>query len=538
MKIAELIMRDAKDRGLTHFFGLPGGGAPLDLMEAGRVSGVQFVSVAHESSAALMAGYHGLMKSTAGLALAVKGVGAGNLVGGATNAHFERLPVVCLCECSPASFRQKDLVQHCDHTGMFGSVVKSHATLSPEAAPLQIGSAVEKATSGRPGPVLLNLPSDLGQAECASSIPRGTPQPTAPPSREAIDAFRKRLQSARKPAVIAGADALRGKALAELRTFVDNIEAAVLVTMEARGVFPESHARWAGVLVGTFGPNIIESKVLEEADLVVLVGVDAMMSHAPWKSTLPVIELSADGRYESLARTPALRVDGDLRSGLAALAAHRQPGFSIGSIKSMRDSILRQFARPPHAKLATQDVLELIRGALPREGALITETGAFVTMVERLWPVEEPGAYYGTSGGRTMGLMLPAILGAKLAMPDRPMIGLGADGSLLMRLGELEVFARTGVNVPLLIINDRALGTMKSRQKSRGFPDYALDLAEVDFAQIARACGLNGVAVHTPEELRRALVEAIAADRTTLIDVRVDRAAYQDSFGPTIGVLS
>ena len=106
-----------------------------------------------------------------------------------------------------------------------------------------------------------------------------------------------------------------------------------------------------------------------------------------------------------------------------------------------------------------------------------------------------------------------------------------------MRLGELEVFARTGVAVPLVIINDQALGTMKSRQKSRGMPEYGLNLQPVDFAQIAMGCGLNGVTVHTPEQFETELKLALQADRTTLIDARVDAQAYQDSFGPTIGVL-
>ena len=107
MKLAELIITEARERGLRHFFGLPGGGSPLDMMEAGRQLDVSFVSVAHESSAAIMAAYYGLMKNTAGLALSVKGIGAGNLAGGAANAYFERMPVVCLCESSQGMLRRK-----------------------------------------------------------------------------------------------------------------------------------------------------------------------------------------------------------------------------------------------------------------------------------------------------------------------------------------------------------------------------------------------------------------------------------------------
>ena len=107
-----------------------------------------------------------------------------------------------------------------------------------------------------------------------------------------------------------------------------------------------------------------------------------------------------------------------------------------------------------------------------------------------------------------------------------------------MRLGELETFARTGIAVPLIIINDQALGTMKSRQKSRGMPEYGLNFHAIDFAGIATACGLRGVTVSTPEQFESELKLAMEADRTTLIDARVDSQAYQDSFGPTIGVLA
>ncbi len=537
MKLADLIIADAHGRGLRHFFGIPGGGAPLDLMDAGRRRGVQFVNVAHESSAAIAAAYYGAMKGTAGLALSVKGVGAGNLVGGATNVHFERMPVVCLCETSPASFKQRNLVQHVKHDEMFKGVVKFEATLEPQSAAATLRRAESIATDGRPGPVHLDLASDLGTAESGDIAPRLS-RPTALVAGQAsVAEFKGILGRARKPVVIAGGDTIRGGAIRELRSFVDAIGGAVLVTMEARGAFPESDLRWAGVLVGTYGPNVIETEIMAQADLVILIGVDSMMAHAPWKSGLKVIELAALAEYESLAPEPAVRVVSNLKAVLAELSTMRQDGFATAEVQATRKKVLANFRRPSAAVLAAHDVVSIVRTSLPSDGVLISETGAFVTLIEHLWPVETPGTFMGTSGGRTMGLMVPAALGAKNATPDRPMIGLGADGSLLMRLGELEAFARTGVAMPLVIINDRALGTMKSRQKSRGMPDYGLDLHDVGFAQVARACGLNGVTAETPEQLEKALKTAVRSDRTTLIDARVDPQAYQDGFGPTIGVM-
>ncbi len=538
MKLAELIIVEARERGLRHFFGLPGGGSPLDIMDSGRRLGVEFVSVAHESSAAIMAAYYGIMKDTAGLALAVKGIGAGNLAGGAVNTYFERAPVVCLCESSPTHVTQRELVQHYQHAELFGAVVKFQDTLTPDAAAACLQEAVFHATDGRPGPVLLNLPSDLGQAECTDPLPAVSSPAPHPPDRAMLADALEFIQSSGRPVVIAGSDVVRAGATPELLDLVENIGAAVLVNMDARGVFPESHPRWAGVFVGNFSPNIVETEIISQADTVLLVGADAMMSHTPWNSELSTCELVARPEYETLSENPKVRVNGDLKAALTSLLSHNQQGFFQNQIQTTRRKILQNFKRPGQARLAAQDIIEITRAVLPAECALFSETGVYIPMLEHLWTVVRPETYWGTAGGRTMGLMVPAILGAKLARPEVPMVGIGADGSMLMRLGELEVFARTGVAVPLIIINDRALGTMKSRQKSRGMHEYGLDLCSVDFAEIATACGLIGVQVDAPEQFEKELKRALEADRTTLIDARVDPLAYQDSFGPTIGVLA
>ena len=536
MNLAELIIAEAHDRGIRHFFGLPGGGSPLDMMEAGRRFGVDFVSTAHESTAGIAAAYYGMMKETAGLALAVKGVGAANLAGGAANAYFERMPVVCLCETSPNSVTQTEMVQHCEHTGLFKSVTKYQATLYPEDGPDQLREAVYAATAGRPGPVLLNLPSDLGTAEADDFRPVDPLPTSSEPDESSLAAARAFVEETERMVVIAGSDVLRHSAASELLEFVENTGAAVLVNMDARGVFPESNPRWAGVLMGNYIPGIAETEIMACADGVLLVGADAMMTHVPWNSDLPTCELMAFSDYETLSSDPRVRVDGDLKSSLTALSTIRRDGLALTEIDASSRAILEHFKRPAGARFAAHDIIEITRGLMPDDGVLVAETGIFVPMLERLWPVDRRGAYLGTSGGRTMGLTIPAILGAKLAAPDVTMIGLGADGSMLMRLGELEVFARTGVTVPLIIVNDRALGTMKSQQKSRGMAEYELDLHPVDLAAVARSCGLGGVVVESPESFQQALMEALRADRTTLIDARVDPQSYQDSFGPMVGL--
>jgi acetolactate synthase-1/2/3 large subunit len=538
LKAAEAVIRTAREQGLEHFFGIPGGGSPLELIEVGRQIGVEFVNVSHESSAAISAACYGLLKETAGLAMSIRGVGAANLAGGVANVFFERLPLVGICEAPPVTGHPAESVQQCDQSQLFEGVCGYQATLMAEGAQEMIRNAFAKAIDGRPTPSMLHMPAGLGEVEDIPSAQRNDDVIGCSEIDESkLKQVKEFLAKHRHVVVIAGADVVRGRAMPELVAFVESAGAAVLVTMEARGVCPESHPRWAGVFLGLYNPNVIESRVLERADAVVFVGVDAMMTHAPWKLNLPTCELAARPNYSSMS-SPAIRVNGDLKAILGRLADQKQFGFTEIEIKDLRAGILPYFKRPSEARFAAQDIIEITREQLPSDGLLLSETGAFVCMLEHLWPVECPGTFLGTSGGRTMGLMVPAALGARMADRLKPMVGIGADGSLLMRLGELEAFARTRIAMPLVIINDQALGTMKARQKSRGFPDYGLDFQAVDLAAIARACGLEGVTVETPDDFRGQLAKAMRSDRTTLIDARVDQQAYQNSFSPTIGDLS
>jgi len=510
----------------------------MDAMEAGRKAGVDFVHMAHESSVAITAAYYGAALGTAGLAIGVKGVGAGNMVGGVANAYFERMPLVCVCEAGPTG-SDTDLVQVTDHAAMFGSVTKSFSKLKHETAGHALRDAVAIAVDGRQGPTVLDYPSDFDNQDCGDLLEQPARHRESSPDQSALDKAKLLIVNAKRPMVIVGVDVAATGAQNELVAFVEAIGGAVLVNMNARGIFPESHPRWAGVMVGNYIPNTIEGELAELCDLAILVGADSMMTHAPWDFDMPSIELVSRPEYRTTAPTPEVRVDGSLGESLRALSTHSSAntGVPVESIDAAKQNVLRYFERPSNAKFAIQDIVSSCRDALPKEGVLISETGAFVRMLEHLWPVERYGGYLGTSGGRTMGLTIPAALGAKMALPDVPMIGIGADGSTLMRLGELEVFARMNVAMPLVIVNDRALGTMKSRQASRGLPAFGLDLTPVDYAAVARASGINGVIANSPEEFDSALATAMTAGVATVIDARIDQQPYWDSFALSIGAI-
>jgi acetolactate synthase-1/2/3 large subunit len=324
---------------------------------------------------------------------------------------------------------------------------------------------------------------------------------------------------------------------AALVELADKLQAVVLVTMDGRGVFPEMHPRFGCVYIGTAPPHTLYRSFLEEADGVLVIGADGRMKEARWDSDVPVCELVTGPQFAALSDTPQWRVDGRLTPTVERLSRRQnREGFPISRIAELRAAAAPRFARPPAAQFAVQDVIAITREQLPDDGLLFAETGVFQSMLEHLWPVVVPDTFFGSTVGRTMGLTIPALLGAKLACPLRPMVGFTTDGSALMRLGELEVFSRAGVVAPLIVMNDGALGTIQAQQRFQGLPDYGLQLQRVDFASIARTLGLNGVVVETPEEYAAALRQSWDAPSATLIDCRIDPQAYRDSFMPTTGM--
>ena len=535
--VPELLIERAWQEGIRHFFGLPSSGVLLHLLDAGRRRGVEFVSTAHESAGVIAAAYNGYFAGSAGLAIGIQGPGAGNMVGGAVNMQFERKPVVCVCEC-PAAADFGDWGQQADHPGLFHPTATACLRIEPQSAAQTVYDAFRLSAGSRGGPVLLELPRDLGNCQADSDFALAIENSPQEPDPTELDALGDRVSSFERPVIIVGADVGKEGLVSGLLPVAESLQAAVLVTMDARGVFPETHPRFGCVYIGTAPPHALYRSFLEEADGVLVVGADGRMKEARWDIDVPVCELVTQPEFPALSGTGGLRVNGRLAPSLGRLARHRNPvGFPVARIAALRAAAGPRFERPPAAQLAVQDIITITREQLPPDGLLFAETGVFQSMLEYLWPVTVPDTFFGSTVGRTMGLTIPALLGASLACPDRPMIGFGTDGSTLMRLGELEVFARMGAVAPLVVVNDGALGTIRAQQRFQGLPDYGLQLTLVDFARVARALGLNGVVVDTPEDFAAALERAWGAQTATVIDARIDPQAYRDSFMVTTGMV-
>ena len=540
MKLSKLFMNISKEMGNNHFFGIPGSGVPLDLMDSGKDIDLQFINVAHESTAAIAAGTYGLIKNSSGLCLGVKGVGAGNLAGGVANAYFERMPVVCVCETTPDYSYDNEMGQHADHQGLMKSVTKSMVRLTKDNPAQKILDSYKISMQGLRGPVLIDFPSNMGLEEVDSEYkiePLGADKIETYGNIEDIS---KLISNSKKPMLIVGDGVRKDEAISEIIKFSEKIGAGVLSTMNARGVYPESHNRWVGVSTAfdkrqTTRPGLLT----KDSDLIILVGADQMMTHVPWpEGELKTVEIISDNKFKTLSSSPEVKVAGNIKNILIKLldSLGNNRGWEITELNNIYKMIDPRFSRSGKAVFTKEDVLDISKEILPTDGHLFTETGAFIAQLENTWKFDKPLKYFGSSGGRSMGLMIPAFIGGSLASNDAiPSIGIGADGSTLMRMGEFETISRSNLKWPIVIINDASLGTMKYRQGFRGYSDYGLDLKMVDFAGVAKSCGLKGETISNPEEFRKTLNKAFKSDITTVIDARIDPNEYQDSFGGTIG---
>jgi len=539
MNLSKLFMKITKEMGNNHFFGIPGSGVPLDLMDNGREIGVNFVNVAHESSAAIAAGTYGLVNKTAGLALAVKGVGAANLVGGIANAYFERLPVVCVCETTPNYSYENEMVQHTDHKKMMGTLTKMMTTISTDNPSKTILDSYNIASSDIEGPVLIDFPSDIGLADIEESIYEKKNNNYKKVNEDLNKKIINIINSSKKPLVVVGDGVRKSEAIKELLIFVKKINPAVLSSMKARGVYNENEQNWLGVMTDfNENQNTHTGSVISKSDLIINIGVDQMMTHAPWpKGKKDIIEIVSSNQEKTISNDPLITYAGDIKEILNNITnGVKNNGWGNEELKDINNNLLDRFTRPPDARFTAHDIFDICKDVLPENSNVYTETGAHIRLMEQTWKFDQPLKFFGTSGGRTMGLMIPSFIGGVLGTNnDVPSIGIGADGSTLMRLGEFETINRAKIKWPLVIINDGALGTMKYRQGFRGYKDYGLDLTMVDFSKTAKSCGLNGETVDSPEDFKKVLINSLKKEKTVVIDARIDPDAYQDNFGGTIG---
>lgn len=515
-----------REAGVRRIFGVPGGGSSLDLIEAAKREGIDFVLARHEMSAIVMAATTAELDGAPGVALCTRGPGVGNAANGMAQAALDRAPVVLVADGFAPAERTFATHQYFDHAAMLAPVTKEAVQIGQVDAAEAAARAVSATLAAPRGAALIELSGEAARG-IAKRATLPAPTPAAAPDAAALGRAQAILSAARKPIAIIGLEATDAAAAASARNLVAALGCPALVTYKAKGVLPDADPHFAGVFTG----GEAEAPAMAQADAFILIGADPVeFIPKPWRWTAPIIDIGTAPRALHY-RAPDVGLYGPLASALAALTEGATRSHWDGAaIRRERDAWRACLANPgAGAGLGPQRVVEVTQAACRRAGfdpRLAVDAGAHMFPATTFWECERPGDLLISNGLATMGFALPAGIAAALHDPKRGAIAFTGDGGLLMGLGELATAAVLGVKLVIVVFNDACLSLIDIKKGARDLPNGALGWPRADFAAAMQSMGGIGLAAKTEAELDAAITRAVAAHGPVLIDVAVDPSGY------------
>jgi acetolactate synthase I/II/III large subunit len=540
MNGADAILRTLEALEVDVMFGLPGG-AILPLYDAmARGTTVRHVLARHEQGAGHMAEGYARASGRVGVAVATSGPGATNLVTPIADAWMDSTPLVCITGQVRSFLIGTDAFQECDITGITIPIVKhSWLVQDVEELPHTLMAAFHVASTGRCGPVLVDVPRDVQEAEFEFSLPDSITLPGWKPPRRGhsrqIAAAAAALAAAERPILYVGGGALNAHATDELLALSEAARLPVVTTLMAKSGFPETHELFAG-WPGMHGPKW-SNWALNKADLIVAVGArfddrvtGKVSAFAPGAT---VVHLDIDAAEISKIRHADIPVVGPLKSVLAELTTL----VTRDLVEGRTEPWLRQIDewrtefplryREDDSVLKPQRVLESLQALTAGRDDVVWTTGVGQ---HQMWAMQyllcdRPRTFISSGGLGTMGYGIPAAVGAKAARPDATVVCIDGDGCFQMTAQELATAVLEELPIVVVIVNNGYLGMVRQWQDmffEERFSQIHLTQTLPDYAALARAYGALGFTVDNPEDLDAALKEALASGQTCVVDARVD----------------
>jgi acetolactate synthase-1/2/3 large subunit len=538
---AQVLLKAMEAEGVDTVFGLPGG-AIMPVYDALIDSSIRHVLMRHEQGAGHAAEGYAHVTGRVGVCFATSGPGACNLVTPLADAMMDSIPMVALTGQVARAGLGKQAFQEAPVTAITAPITKKNwLVLDPDDLGEVVQEAFHIARSGRPGPVLIDVPKDVQREEARWRRAVRAPEPPGRPTRAAVEAAAELMSGAARPVLYVGGGAVKSGASAELRELAERHSIPVVTTLMARGVFPDSHPLCLG-MPGMHGAYAAVT-AMQRADLLVCVGArfddrvtGSLDGFAPGAL---VVHLDVDPREIGKNRAANVAVVGDARLALAALNHHldraphlassRPEGASaewVATVKGWRDAHPIAYEQEPDGALKPQYVIERLHALTGGEAILTAGVGQHQMWASQLWRFERPRAWANSGGAGTMGFAIPAALGAKAARPDELVVAIDGDGCFQMTCQELAASVAEDLPVIVAIINNGHLGMVRQWQElfhHKRHSQVRLGFDCPDYAKLAESYGCLGLRATSPREVDGAIELALAhRDRTCVIDFQVD----------------
>jgi acetolactate synthase I/II/III large subunit len=534
---AKALITSLEKEAVDIVFGLPGG-ANLPIYDELVDANFRHVLVRHEQAAAHMADGYARIKRKAGVCLATSGPGATNLVTGIATAHADSIPMVAITGQVPVPMIGKDAFQETDIIGISNPCTKY--AFQPRKA-IEIPEVIKKAfyitESGRPGPVLVDIPKDVQQEKAEIEFPslikvRGY-KPAFDPDLSQIEKAIILIMKAEKPIIMAGGGVILSGAFHELQALAEILMCPVVTTFKGKGAFPENHPLAMGP-IGMHG-HAEANKIIIEADCIIAIGARfsdrSVGRFDEFGKGMSIIHLDVDPAEIGKNKSVDVAVVGDVKSSLRTIikmlttkGIRKDPDNSwLKRRKELIEyytSTIKDYSR----EITAKKTLKKLRELLPSEAIVTTEVGQCQMWASLHFDVITPGTFFSSTGLGTMGFGFPASIGAKAAKPQVPVIDIAGDGSFNMTENSLAVSVLEKLPVIVFLLNNYMLGMVAQWQRTfynRRYSGVQQNRCP-DYVKLAESYGAQGIRVQSINELDKAIKTGISSDVATVIDIPID----------------
>jgi acetolactate synthase-1/2/3 large subunit len=534
---AKALITSLEKEGVDIVFGLPGG-ANLPIYDELVDANFRHVLVRHEQAAAHMADGYARIKRKAGVCMATSGPGATNLITGIATAHADSIPMVAITGQVPVAMIGKDAFQETDIIGIANPCTKY--AFQPRKA-VEIPEVIKKAfyitESGRPGPVLVDIPKDVQQEKAEIEFPdlikvRGY-KPAFDPDLSQIEKAITLIMKAEKPIIMAGGGVILSGAFHELQALAEILMCPVVTTFKGKGAFPENHPLAMGP-IGMHG-HADANKIIIEADCIIAIGARfsdrSVGRFDEFGKGMSIIHLDVDPAEIGKNKSVDVAVVGDVKSSLRTLVKmlttkgiRKDPDNSwLKRRKELIEyytSTIKDYSR----EITAKKTLKKLRELLPSEAIVTTEVGQCQMWASLHFDVITPGTFFSSTGLGTMGFGFPASIGAKAAKPDVPVIDIAGDGSFNMTENSLAVSVLEKLPVIVFLLNNYMLGMVAQWQRTfynRRYMGVQQNRCP-DYVKLAESYGAQGMRVQSINELDKAIKAGLSSDVATVIDIPID----------------
>lgn len=517
----EALVRLLERAGFDTVFGIPGVHT-LELYRGLASSPLRHVLARHEQGAGFMADGYARASGRPALCFVITGPGVTNIATPMGQAWSDSVPMLVISSANARpdlGMGRGRLHESSDQLALTAPLTcRAALARQPADIPAFIDGALQAFRTGRPRPAQLHIPIDLlAEQTDADWLPGELPQPEEPDPK-AVEATRVLLRSARRPAIVAGGGA--AKFAPAVTRLAEGLSAVVATTTAGKGVVPESHPLSLGATLS----QSLTQKLLESSDVVLALGTELaetdLWTDGPLRFGGKLVRVDVDPGKLADEHVPDVAVQSDIGAFLARLGEVR----SAASEEEARDraATARERIAMAWGGLARRHfaVLQVIRRALPQDGFVATDMTQLAYTGNSAFPVDHPRSWFHPSGFGTLGYAVPAAIGAKLAVPDRPGMALAGDFGFQFTMQELGTAVELGLSLPIVLWNNGGLGQIRGDMVAQGIPEIGVTAKNPDFMGLAEAYGCAGVRPGDLVELEHDLRAAFDAGRPTLIEVR------------------